>query len=73
MRIVHYGLPDDYYTTYAERVGGITLDDARRVASELIHDDTLAVLVVGDRKVVESNLKEIGLPLVLVDYEGRAI
>jgi hypothetical protein len=43
------------------------------VASELIHDDTLAVLVVGDRKVVESNLKEIGLPLVLVDYEGRAI
>jgi len=31
------------------------------------------VLVVGDRSVIEPGLREVGLPLVPVDYEGRRL
>jgi hypothetical protein len=33
----------------------------------------LKILVVGDREVVEPGLRELGLPIVLVDYDGRPL
>ncbi|MBI4282592.1 MAG: insulinase family protein [Chloroflexi bacterium] len=71
--LVSFDLPDDYYRTLAARIEAVSLDDVRRVARERITNSRLVVLVVGDRKVVEPGLREIGLPLCLVDHEGRVI
>ena len=48
----------------------VTLEDARNVGLERVHPDHLKVLVVGDREVVEPGLRELGLPVVLLDSDG---
>jgi len=72
-RLVLFNLPDDYFTTYVASLEAITLEDMHRVATERIDDTHLKILVVGDRKVVQPGLEELGLPIVLVDYEGHAL
>lgn len=70
-RMVLFGLPDNYLSDYLSRIEAVTLEDVRRVAEERIDHAHLKVLVVGDRAVVEPGLRELGLPLVPVDHEGR--
>ncbi|MDO8750751.1 MAG: pitrilysin family protein [Dehalococcoidia bacterium] len=72
-RLVAFDLPADYYRTAPARYEDVSLADIRRVAREWIDLDRLAILVVGDRAVVESGLQKLGLPLLQVDHEGRNI
>ena len=72
-RIVAFDLPDDYFQKYPQNVGAVQLQDVRRVAKERIRGDQLKIVVVGDAAVIESGLKELGLPLVRIDYEGVKI
>ena len=65
-------LPDDYYQQYAKRVAAITKEDVVRVAKQYITLDKLAIVIVGDRKVVEAPLKATGIaPIALYDIEGN--
>ena len=52
-----YGLPDDYYTTYASRVAAVTTADVRRVAQQFLRPDRLAIVVVGDLQSIESSIR----------------
>lgn len=72
-RIVVFGLPDDYFSHIADGVRAVDLDGVHRVAKERIYDTHLKILVVGDREVVGPGLRELGLPIVLVDYDGRPL
>jgi zinc protease len=57
------GRPDDYYTTLPSRyraIGAKALDDAART---WLQGEALTFVVVGDRKLVEPQLKGLGLPL----------
>ena len=69
--MVQFGLPDDYLATYSANVEAVSLADVRRVAAEHVDDQRLTVLVVGDRTTVEPGLRELGLPLVNLDSDGR--
>ncbi len=71
--VVHFGLPDDWFAGQIERLEAVTLEDVRRVAREHIHPDKLAVLVVGDRALIEPGLRELELPLVILDHEGNVV
>jgi hypothetical protein len=33
----------------------------------------MAIVIVGDRKVIEPGLKELGMPINLLDTEGNAV
>jgi zinc protease len=72
-RLVLFDLPDDYFSGYADRIRGISLDDVHRVATERIDSSHLRILVVGDRSVVEPGLRDLGLPIVGIDYEGHEL
>jgi zinc protease len=71
--VVHFELPDDYFTSQVERLEAVTLDDVRRVAADHIHPQDLTVLVVGDLKVIEPGLRELGHPVFVLDHEGRPL
>jgi predicted Zn-dependent peptidase len=71
--IVHFGLPDDYFSGQVARFDAVTLDEVRRVAAEHVDPDMLSILVVGDRAVIEGPMRELGLPIVHLDYEGEVI
>ena len=74
--VVIYNLPDSYFNDYIANVRAVTLEDVTRVANKYLDPSKMAILVVGDRKVIEPTLRSlpgIGSSLVLVDAEGRAI
>ena len=73
VRMVTFHLPDDHFSRLAENIERVTLEGVRRAAEERLLDGHLRVLVVGDGAVIEPGLRELGLPLVHVDYEGGKI
>jgi zinc protease len=56
-----YNLPADYYTTYTERVRAVTPADVQRAAERYIQPDKFAVVVVGDRKLIEPGIRALNL------------
>ena len=50
-------LPDDYYQQYAKKIAAITRDDVLRVAKQYVTVDHLAIVIVGDKSVIEGPLK----------------
>ena len=66
------GLPDDYYQTYAKNVSAVTKEDLLRVAKKYIDLNHLAIVIVGDRSVVEGPLKATNIaPITMIDIEGN--
>ncbi len=72
--VVLYNLPDDYFNNYITRVRAVTLEDVNRVANRHLDPSRMAILVVGDRKVIEPGLRsltDVGQAITFVDAEGR--
>jgi hypothetical protein len=67
------GLPDDYVLRYRERLAAVT--DAQLAAASRAHfpTDRMVVVVVGDGPTILSKLKAIGLPVRIVDVEGKPL
>jgi zinc protease len=73
MQWVLHDLPADYFQTVRARVEALSLAEVNRIASQRVQPDRLKVLVVGDRRVIEPGLRELGLPLVLLDFDGAEL
>jgi zinc protease len=74
VNLVIFGLPDDYFDGYRERVRAVTAADVQRVAREHLRPDELQVVVVGDPAQVRDPLTALGLgPLSVLDAEGITI
>jgi zinc protease len=70
-QIFVYDLPLDYYQTYAGRVAAVTAEDVKRAADKYIQPDKFAVVIVGDRKVIEPGVKALGFgPATVVEASG---
>jgi predicted Zn-dependent peptidase len=65
-----YNLPADYYATYTQRIRAVTPADVQRVAEKYIQPDKFAIVVVGDRKVIEPAIKALNLgPIKAVEID----
>jgi predicted Zn-dependent peptidase len=63
-----YDLPPDYYQTFARRIEAVTGEEVKRVADKYIQPDKFAVVIVGDRKVIEAGVKALNLgPVTVVE------
>lgn len=74
--VVTFGLPDSYFNDYIRNVNTVTLDDVNRVANRYLTPNNMAVLIVGDRKVIEPRLREIagwGDKVRFLDAEGNLL
>jgi zinc protease len=70
--VVRYGLPDDYFNTYADKVKALGMDDIKSAASTVVHPDNLVWVVVGDREKTEPAVKKLNLGEVrLMDADGN--
>ncbi|MBX7170711.1 MAG: insulinase family protein [Pyrinomonadaceae bacterium] len=69
--LVTYGLPDTYFNDYIGKVNAVTLADVNRVANKYLTPDKMAIVIVGDRKVIEPKLKELGWAINILDAEGN--
>jgi zinc protease len=72
--IVQFGLPDNYYETYAGKVRALKTSDINGAAKEVVRPGNLVWIVVGDRLKIESGVRELGLgDLHVVDAEGKPL
>lgn len=74
--VVIYDLPDDYFNSYIQKVQAVTLDDVQRVANRYLDPAKMAILVVGDRKVIEPGLRSlesVGTRVTFVDMDGKPV
>ena len=72
--VVAYDLPDNYFNEFITKVRAVTLDDVKRAANRYLDPAKMAILVVGDRQVIEPALRslaDIGTTVTLIDAEGR--
>jgi zinc protease len=59
--LVQFGLPDDYYETYAGKVRALKVGDVEAAAKAIVHPDNLIWVIVGDRSKIEAGVKELNL------------
>lgn len=69
-----YGLPLDEYRTRPERFQKVTAADVQAMARKHFDRGKMRVVVVGDRKALEPELKKLGIGAVtVVDAEGKPV
>jgi zinc protease len=72
--IVKYNLATDYYKNFDKNVRALTIDDVRKVSTQLVFPDKLTWFVVGDKEKVIAGLKEVGFTEIIeIDADGNTI
>ena len=72
--IVTYDFPKDYFQTYADSLRAVTLDDVRLAGQEIIPDQNLVWVIVGDLSKIEDDVRSVGLgDVTVVDEQGNVL
>ena len=72
--ISQYGYPDDYLVKRIAQLQAIKQDELHTLADKYIHPDHMAILVVGDAKIVKGGLAELGYgPVIDLDIDGNPL
>ena len=73
MNVVKYGLKDDYWKTYSQRVQNLTLKDANMVAKTVVQPNELSWIMAGDAEKIMPGLQELGMEVIQLDAEGNVV
>ena len=74
VEIVRFGLPDDYWDSYADGIRGIDDEEIRQAAVDVVNPPGLIWVVVGDRGRIEAGIRELGLgEIVSLDADGNVL
>ncbi|HEY7442624.1 MAG TPA: pitrilysin family protein [Vicinamibacterales bacterium] len=64
--VLIYNLPDNYFSTFIPSVQAVTAEGVQSIVGKYIQPDKMAVVVVGDLKVIEAPVKALNLGPVRV-------
>ena len=65
-----YHLPDDYFSTYVQKIEAVTAAEVQRVAQKYIVPDKFAVVIAGDRAAIEPGIRALNLgPIKIVTVD----
>jgi predicted Zn-dependent peptidase len=67
-----YGLPEDYWDTYAAKVAALTADDIQRVAQKYLTLKNIQIVVVGDAVKIKPTMQKYG-KVVVYDVDGKVV
>ncbi len=69
-----YSLPLDYYRTLPGKIEAVSVADVQRTAEKYLSPEKMVIVVAGDRKKIESELKKLDLgPILAEDVEGKPL
>ncbi len=72
--IVRFGLDDDYWDTYANKVKAVDLEQVNKTAKEQMNPDQMIWVVVGDMKKVGDKIEALKLgKIVYLDKDGNEV
>ena len=68
--LVVYNLPDATFSNFVSSVTAVTAADLQRAAARFIQPEKMAVVVVGDRRIIEGPIRALNLgPLTIVPID----
>lgn len=68
--LVIYNLPETTFSNFVPSVTAVTAADLQRAAARFIQPEKMAVVVVGDRKVIEAGIRALNLgPITIVPID----
>ena len=72
--IVSFGLPDDYWGTYAERLNKISVEQVSAVGINMLDPEQLTLVVIGDREKIQQKLEQLDIGRIqLLNVDGQPI
>ncbi len=69
--LIIYGLSDSYFNDYITKINAVTLADVNRVANKYLDPSKMAIVIVGDKSVIEPKLKELNYAIMYLDADGN--
>ena len=66
-------LPEDFYSTYLQKIKDVSVEDIQRVANKYFQADNLRIIVVGNGADVIGNLEKTGIPIKYFDKFANAV
>jgi zinc protease len=72
--ILIYGLPENHFQTYSDRINSVTVADAEAAAKRVLDPDRVIWIVVADAAAAEGPLVELGWgPIRRMDADGNLL
>jgi zinc protease len=72
--LLRQGLPLDYYNTVVQRYSGVTQAEEEQSAVRYMDPSKMAIVIVGDRKVIEPAIRATNIaPVVVIDENGNPV
>ncbi len=72
--IVQYGLPDDHWSTYPEKVRALSTDEVNAAAKRIVDPARCVWIVVGDREKIEQGVRDAGIgEVIVIDADGEVV
>jgi zinc protease len=72
--LVLYGLPDDWYDRYRERVRAVSIDHVLDAAQRHLHPEALQMVVVGNASAIRDRMEAMAFgPVTVYDADGRPL
>jgi zinc protease len=69
--VATYGLPDEYYQSFAEKIRTLKLTEVDAAAKKTVKPQSLIWVVVGDRSKIEAGVKSLNIgELKIIDANG---
>jgi zinc protease len=69
--IVTFGLPEDFYDTYREKIRGVSPQDVLMAAQTHVHPEKLQAVVVGDPNIIRAPLEKLEFGPVSVRFAAE--
>jgi predicted Zn-dependent peptidase len=60
INIARYGLPEDFYSSYLQRLDALTEEEINQVAKKYLKPENLHITVVGNGSEIKENLQQFG-------------
>ena len=74
VEIVRFGLPDDYWDSYADAVRALSEAEIHRAALDVVNPEGLIWVVVGDRDRIGAEIRELDIGrIVTLDADGNVL
>ena len=72
--LVTFGLPDNYFKTYPEKVRALTIDEITAIAKKVLRPDQFIWIIVGDRSKIEKEIRSLAIgDINLIDSNGKTV
>ena len=68
-----YNLPEDWISGYPQRLRSVSLEQARNAWNDIIDEDNMIIVIVGDLETTQDSLLELGYSIKKVDAQGNVI